>query len=98
MEGREQRKRRRRRPGRVDPVGRACENDNMRTLWRKVRVAHAWLTAAALLVAAAPHFRCVCPDGRVKPFCLAVPSGPSGCCCGGTCCHGGQGGACCRGG
>jgi hypothetical protein len=67
----------------------------MRNLRRIVRVAHAWLTVAALVVASAPHFRCVCPDGRVKPFCLAISSGPSGCCCGGSCCPSKEGGSCC---
>jgi hypothetical protein len=67
----------------------------MRSLRHKLRVALAWLTATTLLVAATPHFRCVCPNGQVKRFCLNLPSGPTGCCCGGSCCAGSQGGQCC---
>jgi hypothetical protein len=67
----------------------------MRALRRKLLFARPWLMATALLFASTPHFRCVCPDGRVKPFCLAVPTGPTGCCCGGSCCSSKQGGHCC---
>jgi hypothetical protein len=72
-----------------------CENNIMGPLWAKLRVPLAWLTATTLLVAATPHFHCVCPNGKVKRFCLNIASGPTGCCCGGSCCAGNQGGECC---
>jgi hypothetical protein len=45
-----------------------------------------WLTAIMMLVAGTPHFHCRCPNGRIKPFCLALLTGKTGCCCDGSCC------------
>jgi hypothetical protein len=45
-----------------------------------------WLTALMTLVAGSPHFDCRCPNGHIKPFCLALLAGKSGCCCEGSCC------------
>jgi len=39
-----------------------------------------------MLVAGVPHFDCRCPNGHVKPYCLALRSGKTGCCCDGSCC------------
>jgi len=44
------------------------------------------LTAAMTLVAGLPRLECRCPDGHVKPVCLSLFIGSSGCCCGGSCC------------
>ena len=41
-----------------------------------------WLTAFLTLVSGAPRWTCVCPDGRVMPFCLSILPGLSACCCG----------------
>jgi hypothetical protein len=38
------------------------------------------------LVAGTPHFDCRCPNGNVKPFCLPLLTGKTGCCCQGSCC------------
>jgi hypothetical protein len=51
------------------------------TLW----VAQVWVTAAALLVAGLPHYRCRCPDGRIKLFCPG-PAERATLCCGAGCC------------
>jgi hypothetical protein len=67
----------------------------MRTVRQTFRIAFLLLTTAAVVVGGLPHYRCVCANGRVKPFCLSLASGQSGCCCGGTCCSADQGG-CCR--
>ena len=45
-----------------------------------------WLTAAMTLVAGTPRFTCLCPNGRVKLFCLGGIAKRSGCCCDGECC------------
>jgi len=79
----------------VDPTASRRQNDSMRVLRQKLRIASTWLTAATFLVTAVPHFRCVCPNGHVKPFCLSVLSQTTGCCCGGACCPANQGGRCC---
>ncbi len=50
-----------------------------------------WLTAVMTLVAGSPHFDCRCPNGNVKPFCLALLSGKTGCCCEGSCCSASSG-------
>jgi hypothetical protein len=69
----------------------------MRSLRGKLRIALASLTATTLLVAAVPHFHCLCPNGQVKPFCLNLRSGPTGCCCGGACCaSNADGSSCCH--
>lgn len=39
----------------------------------------ATVTAALTVAAGAPRVQCVCPDGRVKPFCTDHPA--RGCCC-----------------
>ena len=44
------------------------------------------MTALMTLVAGTPHFDCRCPNGRIKPFCLALLTGRTGCCCEGSCC------------
>lgn len=44
------------------------------------------MTAVMTLVAGTPHFDCRCPNGNVKPFCLALLTGKTGCCCEGSCC------------
>src|SRR5262245_55188664 len=70
-------------------------NGVMKRVSRIALVGLGWLTALMTLVAGIPHFRCQCPDGGVKPFCLAFGSThPSGCCCGGACCSA-QGQECC---
>lgn len=79
----------------IDSDNRPCENRIMRKLWNNLRVGTAWLTAFMLMIAATPHFRCVCPDGNVKLFCLNVVNPKTGCCCGGKCCSAKAGGQCC---
>ena len=55
--------------------------------WRRMfLVAHVWLTAFMTLIVSTPHFDCRCPDGRIKPFCLALLTGKTGCCCESSCC------------
>jgi hypothetical protein len=56
----------------------------MRNLRRLFSLAGICLTAFMTLVAGMPHFHCVCPDGRVKPFCLSFFSRTS--CCADSCC------------
>jgi hypothetical protein len=56
------------------------------TLW----VGQVWLTAVMTVVAGMPHVACLCPNGNLKPFCLASTCGAAGCCCGGACCTGGS--------
>jgi hypothetical protein len=58
----------------------------MPLLGRIVWAVQVWLTAVTTLIAGIPHFDCRCPDGHVKPLCLAVTAEASGCCCGGSCC------------
>jgi hypothetical protein len=53
---------------------------------RAVQTGAIWLTAIMTLVAGTPHFDCRCPKGNVKPFCLALLTGKTGCCCEGSCC------------
>src|SRR5579884_764691 len=53
---------------------------------RAVQPGAIWLTAVMTLVAGTPHFDCRCPNGNVKPFCLALLTGKTGCCCEGSCC------------
>lgn len=69
----------------------------MRLFGRIAWMGQAWLTAVMMLITGIPHFSCLCPDGRVKPFCLNLASETLGCCCGGTCCSATNGGTCCRG-
>ncbi len=57
----------------------------MRILRRTFVAATVWLTAVTTVVADLPHLECRCPDGRVKPFCLAAVA--PGCCCAGSCCQ-----------
>src|SRR6516164_8009702 len=45
-----------------------------------------WATAISTLFAGIPHFDCRCPNGHIKPFCLALLIGKTGCCCEGSCC------------
>lgn len=55
-----------------------------------------WLTVVTTLIASVPHFDCVCPNGKHKPFCLGVCSSRTGgCCCGGSCCVSASGEKCC---
>jgi hypothetical protein len=82
-------------PAGVDLCAWPCNNNFMRSLRGKFRIALASLTATTLLVAATPHFHCLCPNGQVKPFCLNVRSGPTGCCCGGACCTSNEDGSTC---
>ncbi len=57
------------------------------------------MTAFLTLVSGASHGICVCPDGRVKLFCLSFLPGLAGCCCGDASPPGGgQVRACCCGG
>ena len=54
-----------------------------------------WLTALLTLGSGVPQLTCVCPNGRVKPFCLSILPGLAGCCCGapaalGRCCCAGH--------
>jgi hypothetical protein len=58
----------------------------MRCLRRALLAGFVWLTALSTLLAGAPHCRCVCPDGRIKPFCLALPMKFTGCCTSDACC------------
>lgn len=58
----------------------------MLSSYRAVQTGAIWLTAIMTLVAGTPHFDCRCPNGNVKPFCLALPTGKTGCCCDGSCC------------
>lgn len=60
-----------------------------------VRAGVALLMAVVMPLSGVPHFDCVCPDGRVKPFCSGRASPDTGCCCGGSCCPSAQGGKCC---
>jgi hypothetical protein len=55
------------------------------------------LTAVMTLIAGIPHFTCVCPNGKIKPFCFGVAVNSSGCCCGKACCASGPSGKCCCG-
>ena len=55
-------------------------------LGRKLLVAQVWLSAVMLPIAGLPHFSCLCPDGRVKPFCFGPTTQTSGRCCRGSCC------------
>lgn len=59
---------------------------NMVFCARIIQTGAVWLTALMTLAAGTPHFECRCPNGRIKPFCLALFSGKTGCCCGGSCC------------
>lgn len=66
---------------------------------RTLLVAQVWLTAFMTLLSGAPQLTCVCPDGRVKQFCLSFLPGLAGCCCSHACTPaGGQVRACCCGG
>ncbi|HEY7309134.1 MAG TPA: hypothetical protein VH643_07155 [Gemmataceae bacterium] len=56
----------------------------MRRLRKLSSLAGIWLTAFMTLVAGAPHLHCVCPNGRVKLYCLSFFSRTS--CCEGSCC------------
>lgn len=58
---------------------------------RVVQTGAIWLTAVMTLIAGSPHFDCRCPNGNVKPFCLALLSGKTGCCCEGSCCSASSG-------
>lgn len=58
----------------------------MLSSYRAVQTGAIWLTAIMTLVAGTPHFDCRCPNGNVKPFCLALLTGKTGCCCEGSCC------------
>jgi hypothetical protein len=53
---------------------------------RVIGVAPVWLAAVMTLAAGVPHFRCRCPDGNLKLFCLNASSEGSDCCCHGSCC------------
>jgi hypothetical protein len=66
------------------------------------RVGSLGLAALMTVLAGAPHFDCVCPDGSLKVFCFGSSSDASGCCCG-ACSpaapcgpHHGDRPACCR--
>ena len=70
----------------------------MGTFAKKARAARVWLTALLTLIAGSPRVQCRCPDGRLKPFCLAFlyrDAEGAGCCCGakgqaassGSCCQ-----------
>jgi hypothetical protein len=61
-----------------------------RTTWAGL----VWLTVGLTLLAATPHWHCLCPDGHLKPFCLAslqaVSFSPR------ACCQAPERGCCCR--
>ncbi|MHB1424310.1 MAG: hypothetical protein ACYC3I_14140 [Gemmataceae bacterium] len=59
---------------------------NMATFGRAVQTGTIWLTAMMTLIAGIPHFVCRCPNGNVKPFCLALLSAKTACCRDGSCC------------
>jgi hypothetical protein len=56
----------------------------MAFLDRTIRAVISCTAIALTLVSATPHYRCACPDGRVKLFCLGIAT--RGCCCGQACC------------
>jgi hypothetical protein len=65
-------------------------------LFKVVQVLLTWLTMAATLLAAVPHFDCVCPNGNRKPYCFNVSSKRNSCCCGGACCSTSTAQSCCQ--
>ena len=46
------------------------------------RVGSLGLAALMTVLAGAPHFDCLCPDGSLKSFCFGSGSNASECCCG----------------
>jgi hypothetical protein len=65
-------------------------------MFRAIQTGFIWLTAVTTLIAGVPHFDCLCPNGRHKPFCSGIVSSHTGCCCGGSCCSSSAGKACCQ--
>lgn len=61
----------------------------MASLSHAVQTGAIWLTAIMTLFAGTPHLVCHCPTGRIKPFCLTLSSGKTGC-CDGSCCSASQ--------
>jgi hypothetical protein len=59
----------------------------MNPLRRSFRVAHAWILAVLTLAGGLPHRQCVCPDGKVKWFCVR-PADEA--CCNSACCAAGR--------
>jgi hypothetical protein len=73
---------------------------SMAFVCRLVRGGMACLAALLTLLSGTPHLDCLCPDGHLKLFCSSFGSGPSSCCCHGSCCQANAGekkraGCCC---
>jgi hypothetical protein len=64
----------------------------MRRVRNTVVTCLVWATAVSMLVASTPHFVCRCPNGDIKPFCLASTFTKSSC-CNVTCCSSESGGS-----
>jgi hypothetical protein len=62
-------------------------NETMPRLCATVRSGSACLAALLALLTGSPHVDCLCPNGRVMPFCFSFCGGGPSCCCGGACCR-----------
>ena len=69
----------------------------MHYLGKAISVGLVWLAAGSTLFAGLPSVDCRCANGRVRSLCSGLPSGDTGCCCGGACCSAPGSDSCCRG-
>lgn len=47
---------------------------NMKGVRKRLQTGSVVLTAITTLLVSSPHFDCLCPNGRIKPFCLTTLS------------------------